>query len=817
MRKYTGLTEEEIKELEKKYGKNELSYEKQDNIIIKIFKIICEPMFLLLLISATIYFILGEARDGIIMLVFVVGIISIDVIQEWKTDKTLNALKKLSNPTIKVIREGKEIFISSIDLLPGDLMILYEGVKVPADGIILGTDSISINEALLTGESVPLNKEENETCFAGTLVVNGSAIVKVTKIGNETEYGKIGKNIATISKTKTPLEKQTEVLIKTTTILAFIFCILVIVVTYFNLPDYILKERIIASILSGITLAMTMIPEEYPVVLTVFLAMGAWRLATKKSLVKKMSAIETLGAVTTLCVDKTGTLTKNEMIVESFWSTNGKTEDLFETVGLCCNENTFDPMEQALISKCEDLNITVDHLFGGSSIKKYPFSNETKMMGASWKHDGLFILAAKGSYESIKELCNLTKLEEEIIDAEIDKMSHLGLRVIAVAKRIYKNESEIPNDLLDAKLEFRGIVGLIDPPREGIKKYIKMCHSAGIKVMMITGDNGETAKAIAESVGIENDKYITGKKIDTLTDEELKEEVKNNYIFSRVTPTHKMKIVAALKDNNEVVAMTGDGVNDAPALKLADIGIAMGNGSEVAKEASDLILMDEDFDTIVKTIKDGRRIYDNIKKAIHYIIAIHIPIALISLISPLLKINPSDLFLLPLHIVLLELIIDPTCSIVFEREKEDDDIMERAPRKMEEKILTLKGLITSIMKGLVIFVSSFLIYYISYKNGVTIETARTMGLLTIIYSNLFLVITSSSSIINGFKNIIKDKIVLLINLAIILMSLIITYTPVNHYLKLEPLHLNDWLLVLLVSSASLIFYEIIKIFNKNSR
>ena len=572
----------------------------------------------------------------------------------------------------------------------------------------------------LTGESVGVwkvtvdNADKNNTdywrkdyCYAGTLVTQGSATILVDKIGSNTEYGKIGINVASAPDSPTPLEKQTNSIVKTCAIIAGILFILVTVITYFNIPDHKFTDRIIESILSGITLAMAMIPEEFPVILTVFLSMGAWRLAKKQSLVHKLSSVETLGAVSVLCVDKTGTITMNKMAVQDTWAIDDDNYNLCEIMGLGCETDAYDPMEKAMLLHCESIGISKDHLFGGELISEYAFTNELKMMGHVWRHDGEIVIAAKGSPESILTICKLSDEQRKQIENKINEMSREGLRVIAVGTMNPKSESDIPDNITDCKLTFLGLIGLADPPRESVKEDIKMCNKAGVRVVMITGDNGITASSIAKQIGMKNsDNIITGDELNNMTDSELMERVHDANIFSRVLPEHKMRIVKAFKENGEVVAMTGDGVNDAPALKYADIGIAMGKrGSEVAREAADLILMDDNFSTIVHTIEDGRRIYDNIKKAIGYVFTIHIPIAFASLFAPLLNISPASLLLLPVHVVLLELIIDPTCSIVLERQPAESNIMDRKPRDPNEKILTAGVLTKSILQGLAIFLS----------------------------------------------------------------------------------------------------------------
>lgn len=830
-----GLTTDEAKRLQEQYGKNELSLQKQESFFKKVFHIICEPMFLLLLVAAVIYFILGEPRDGAIMLVFVIGIISIDIIQELKTDKTLNALRDLSAPHVMVIRDGVEMEIASADLVPGDLMQIQEGVKIPADGVIIKCNDLCVDESSLTGEAEGVWKVPNDAveatsdywrkdyCYAGTLVTQGAATVQVSKIGSATEYGKIGQNVAEAPNSPTPLQKQTGKIVKLCSGIAAVLFALVGVVTYLNIPDHAIGDRIIESILSGITLAMAMIPEEFPVILTVFLSMGAWRLAKKNSLVRKLPSVETLGAVSVLCVDKTGTITMNQMTVQDTWAADGDTDVLCEMMGLACETEAYDPMEKAMLAYCEKLGISKNHLFGGSLITEYAFTNELKMMGHVWRHDGEILIAAKGSPERILTLCDLTNEAQSQTEGKVKEMSMNGLRVIAVGVMKLNNEADVPTQMTDCSLNLCGLIGLADPPRETVKEDIAVCTKAGIRVVMITGDNGITASSIAKKIGMPNsDHIITGDELNEMTDEELRNRVNDVSIFSRVIPEHKMRIVKALKDNGEIVAMTGDGVNDAPALKYADIGIAMGKrGSEVSREAADLILMDDNFSTIVDTVKDGRRIYDNIRKAVGYVFAIHIPIAFSSLLAPMLGIGSANLLLLPLHVVLLELIIDPTCSIVLERQPPERDIMSRPPRNRDEKLLSSKTLLKSVLQGLCVFAASFGAYfYLLNQYPADASIARTMGLAIIMFANLFLVQVNSSEQDFAFQSLKRfwgDKVMWIINLGTLAGLLVILYTPLCGFLKLAPLSIGQFFASLGIAAVSVLWYELVKLVRKLAR
>lgn len=825
-----GLTTKEAEERQKIYGKNKLIEERKESFFRKIIDVLKEPMFLLLIGAAVIYFVLGEPRDGFIMLIFVVGIIAIDVIQEWKTDKTLKALKNLSQPQVTVIRDKREQVINSEDLVPGDIMIISEGDRIAADGKVIKCSDLAVNESLLTGESEVVWKTtyfrggskdywKRNCCYAGSVVTQGAGAILVEKIGSETEYGKIGASIIEAPEIKTPMERETRKIVKVCTIIALVLFFLVCVITYINMPTYEFKERIISSILSGITLAMAMIPEEFPVILTVFLSMGAFRLAKKSSLVRKLPSVETLGAVSVLCVDKTGTITMNKMDINEIWTFKHKKEILIETMGLACEYEPYDPMEQGMLRYCKKEGFPEKKIFNGKLLKEYPFTSESKIMGHLWERNGEEVIASKGSPEKIISISNLDDNEKKVIEEEIYKMSSKGLRVIAIGKKVLR-EKEFPNSLEEIKLDFIGIVGLLDPPREGIKEDIESCVRAGVKVVMITGDNGVTASSIGRKIGMKNtDEVITGNDLDKMTDSELREKVKNVSIFSRVLPKQKMRIVQAFRDNGDIVAMTGDGVNDVVALKYADIGIAMGErGSDVCREAADLILLDDNFSTIVDTIKDGRRIYDNIKKAMGYIFTIHIPIAFASLLAPLLGIGGAMIFLLPLHVVLLEILIDPTCSVVLERQPAEDDIMERLPRNPKEGIINRKLLVKSVIQGIVLFIASFGAYYVSLKvNLNSVEVSRSIGLAIIMLSNLLLVQVNSSQndfVYHSIKKLRKDPIMWLISLGTIIGIAIILYSPLAGILGLAALSMKQLIIVVLISFVSIMWYEVVKLINK---
>ena len=510
----------------------------------------------------------------------------------------------------------------------------------------------------------------------------------------------------------------------------------------------------------------------------------------------------------------------NQMTVQVTWASNGDEYALCETMGLGCETDAYDPMEKAMLAHCGGMGISKENLFGGELICEYAFTNELKMMGHVWKRNGEIVIAAKGSPEQILKICRLEESERKAAEQKIIEMSQEGLRVIAVGTMKPRLFEEVPQNITDCSLTLCGLIGLADPPREAVKNDIAVCYKAGIRVVMITGDNGITAASIAKKIGMQNtDHIITGDMLNEMTDEQLREKVKDVSIFSRVIPEHKMRIVKAFKENGEVVAMTGDGVNDAPALKYADIGIAMGKrGSEVSREAADLILMDDNFTTIVETIKDGRRIYDNIRKAVGYVFTIHIPIAFSSLLAPMLGVSPAALLLLPLHVVLLELIIDPTCSIILERQPAEKDIMERSPRSPKEKILTAQTLIKSIIQGLVVFAASFGTYFtVLAGNPENAAIARSMGLAIIMISNLFLVMVNSSNhdfAVQCVGRLAKDKVMWAVNIITLVGLAVILYTPISSFLKLTALSATQLFEVVGIAAAAVLWYEVVKLIKK---
>lgn len=836
--KEKGLTTEEVIELQKKYGKNEIITEHKKLLIQRIGTALAEPIFLLLILASLIYFLLGEAKDGSIMLLFVFGIVIMDVAQEWKTDKALHALKNLSQPLVSTVRNGEVIQVYSMELVPGDIILAKEGCRIPADGYVLSSHDFCMDESLLTGEAgevwkIPtagaakkkeplevtlesVHYTKSDYCYAGTMVIQGNAVISIDKTGNETAYGKIGLNLAEIKPKVTPLQKQMKELTGSCTVIAIFLLFLVSLFTYFNLKDYDLLDRVIQSLLAGIVLTLSMIPAEFPVILTVFLSMGAFRLMKKHALIRRLTAVETLGAVSVICVDKTGTITKNQMTVQETYQYDCSEIHLAQIAGMACDDTPHDPMEMAIISYCNQLGLGKEEVFGGSFLKGYPFTQDCKTMTHAWNLAGKILLAAKGSPEWLLDHCTLTGTERVFVEERMKHMFKKGLRVLGIGVMELKDENRIPDQLHTCTFTFLGLLGLKDPPKDTIIEDMKRCREAGIRVIMITGDNGDTAASIAEQIDFGGNLIpVNGRELEQLSDSELRETVKKVNIFSRVVPEQKLRIVKAIKENGEITAMTGDGVNDAPALKYADIGIAMGlRGSEVTREAADLVLLDDNFSTILDSVEDGRRIYQNIRKAIGYVFTIHIPIALICLFGPLLHVLPDRLMLLPLHVVLLELIMNPTCAAAIERQPGEYDTMKKSPRNSLEKLLKKGILLKSAVQGIAIFISSFGSYYgFLLRNPDSPDTARTIGLSILILSNLLLIPVNTSekeSALKALWQFRKEKGIVFVLLTTFCLLVLIIYSPLHKVLKLNQLSMAQFLYTVIAAFFFVFWYEIVK-------
>ena len=834
--KFKGLTTNEAKAKLSSDGFNRLPSSKPKNFLSIALGVVKEPMFILLVACGSLYLVLGELQEGLMLLGFVFVIMGIEFFQQKKTEKALDALKDMASPRALVIRDGVETRIAGVEVVTEDLIVLQEGDRVPADATVLQSVNLLADESLLTGEPVSVRKSDWDEVqeitqpggddlpfiYSGSMIVQGNGIAKVTSIGVNTEIGKIGTALEGVIEEPTRLKKEMGSLVKRLTIIAALLCILVIV-------GYTLtRGSLINGFLAGITLAMAVLPEEFPVILTVFMALGAWRMSKKKVLTRNPTAIETLGSATVLCTDKTGTLTENKMTVAQLYNgkdfyTIEKSDELNENFHeimefgiLSSQTNPFDPMEQAITGMGKLYLKGTEHIHKNwEMIKEYPLSKELLAMSRvfSSKETKEKIIATKGAPEAIFELCHLDAKEKKRLSQAVEELASDGLRVLGVAKAKIKAKG-LPEIQHEFTFEFIGLIGLSDPIRKNVKQAVSECYKAGIRVIMITGDYPVTAKHIALEIGLENPEMcMTGQELHAISDAQLCKKIKEINVFARVIPEQKLKIVNALKKNGEIVAMTGDGVNDAPALKSADIGIAMGKkGTDVAREASSLVLMDDNFSSIVGAIRMGRRIFDNLQKSFGYIFAIHVPIAGLSLLPILL--GNFQLILWPVHIVFLELIIDPACSIIFEAEKEEQNVMNRPPKGIDEPFFGAKKILFSCLQGVGILVISLAVYFIGLYLGYGDKEVRAMAFVTLIVSNIAVILTNRSWTDNIFRIIVTPNkpVLWVVGGAIFFLTLILN---VNFFLDLfqfQKLTLINVLICSLAGLSTIIWFEIYKLF-----
>ncbi len=806
-----GLTNEQATHILKRDGFNELPTAQPKRLWKLLIEIIKEPMISLLLAAGVLYFLLGDKVEGVLLLFSIVGVVTISLYQEKRTEKSLHALAQLSSPRAVVIRNGEEKRVAGREVVVGDLIILTEGDRVPADATLLEAVNLSIDESLLTGESKPVPKDlnKNNQVYSGSLIVRGHGLAEVTATGLKSELGKISHSLQSIEIEKTLLQKEIKTLVKWLAIIGITFCLALAGI-------FIAKEGgVLDGLLAGLTLAIGVLPEEFPIVLLIFLAVGAWRLAKINVLARRAVTIETLGAATVLCVDKTGTITKNKMTIKKILS--GKTillndfEDEHEIIKygiMASQQKPFDPMEMAFIEEGKSRFSIGDLYKQYGLVKEYPLEETSLSVAHVYRQqkDG-YAVALKGSPETVADLCHLK--DHHLILDEASAMAKDGLRVIAVAKGIYAKD-QLPKDRHDIKFEFLGLVGLEDPVRPGVKESVELANKAGVRIIMITGDHKDTAVNIAKQIGLTSEGALTGYELEALSKDQKQEALKTVNVFCRVVPSQKLLIVEELKKMGEVVAMTGDGVNDAPALKAAHIGIAMGQrGTDVAREASSIVLLDDDFNSIIDGVKTGRRIYDNLQKAVNYLISVHVPIVLMAILPVFFGV---PLILLPVHIVFLEFVIDPTCTIVFESDKPDKDIMNRPPRHTKQRIISLRNLMLPIIRGLIIGLIVFWAYR-SYLPSHGENIARTFAFSMFVCLNIVLIFVNLAKRQNIFSKIAHNDnkaLVVVIGLTILMLVLAIKVEAVAKIFNFGNLSLSSVWTILIISLAFLIFSELMK-------
>ncbi|SIS48433.1 Ca2+-transporting ATPase [Zobellia uliginosa] len=816
-----GLTDEQINRSRKTHGANSFTYKEKNGFLDALKGLLKEPMILLLLVASSIYFISGNFGDGIFMVTAIVLVGSISLYQDSRSRKALEKLKNLTEPNCQVIRNGKVVEIPSEELVVGDSLIVEEGTMVPADGTIVHSNDFSVNESILTGESLSVFKDvssTDNTIFSGTTVASGLAIAVVTAIGNHTQLGKIGNSLNTIEDEKTPLELQIANFVKQMALWGGLTFLLVWGINYFNSRD------VLDSLLKALTLAMSILPEEIPVAFTTFMALGAWRLMKLGVVVKQMKTVETLGSATVICTDKTGTLTQNKMSLALLFSIraarvvsleeglNNEEKELI-TIAMWASEPIpFDPMEIAL-HQAYAKHTEVDERPNYHMIHEYPLSGKPPMMTHLFENRaGQRIIAAKGAPEALIQGSNLSDEEKRYIYSTIEKLGKQGFRLLGVGQALFEG-NDFPQYQQDFKFEFKGLVAFYDPPKENIPQVLKDFNTAGINVKLVTGDNAATAIAIAKEIDfIGYDKCMSGDELMQLTDAELQERVTDTHVFSRMFPEAKLRIINALKVNKEVVAMTGDGVNDGPALKAAHIGIAMGKkGTEIAKQAASLILVDDDLSKMVDAIAMGRKIYTNLKKAIQYIISIHIPIILTVFIPLALRWSFPSIFS-PSHVILLELIMGPTCSIIYENEPMEKNTMNQRPRPFTTTFFNFNELITSIVQGLIITLASLSVYQYAVAQSFDEDTTRTMVFMVLIVANIFLTLVNRSFYYSLWTTLrYKNNLVgLIIGITAALAASLLFVSPLTTFFEFSTLNVDQLSVCLLAGSISVLWYEVVK-------
>ncbi|MBL7707287.1 MAG: cation-translocating P-type ATPase [Taibaiella sp.] len=823
-----GLSEQEVLQARKKYGANELSYKKENTLIENLKRFATEPMVILLLLAAAIYYISGSTGDGLFLSVAVVFQISISLFQYSRSKNALEKLKDLSQPNCKVIRNGEISAIKSGDLVVGDSLIVEEGTLITADGTIVHSNDFSVNESILTGESLAVSKDkttEDHFIYSGTTVAGGLAVATVTAVGNATRLGKIGSSLESIREEKTPLENQIAQFVKKMAITGAAVFVIVWAINYWN------SRELLESLLQSLTLAMSILPEEIPVAFTTFMALGAWRLMQLGIVVKQMKTVETLGSATVICTDKTGTLTENKMsIAKLFLLSSNKIFELHTDMSaeekeiirlaMWASEPTpFDPMEIALHQAYKDV-ATNDERPDYRLIHEYPLGGKPPMMTHIFENQaGSRIIAAKGAPEALMQVSRLDQLSVNQINDAITLLAKDGYRVLGIGLAQFTG-AVFPAQQQDFAFQFKGIVAFYDPPKPNIREVLNDFYNAGIAVKIITGDNAPTTEAIARQVGFKAyDKSITGDELMALPEEELKSRVMTTAIFTRMFPEAKLKIINALKANNQIVAMTGDGVNDGPALKAAHIGIAMGKkGTEIAKQAASLILLEDDLSKMVTAIAMGRKIYTNLKKAIQYIISIHIPIILTVFIPLALGWLYPNIFS-PVHIIFLEVIMGPTCSIIYENEPSEQNTMQQPPRALTTTFFNWKELSASILQGLFITAGTLLMYQYAVHSGYTEALTRTMVFTVLITANIFLTLVNRSFYYSIFTTLkYKNKLVTwIIGLTVCLVALILYIPPVTRFFGFEQLNAAQLTIAVCTGFISVIWFELVKFLKRRNR
>ncbi len=832
-----GLTSQQAAQQLAADGPNELPTAKARNLIREAWDVIRQPMLLLLLGAGAVNFLLAELLDGALLMAFVVVVIAISIYQEHKTEKALVALRDLSSPRTLVVRDGAQVRIAGRDVVRGDLMLLAEGDRVPADAVLAECTNFSVDESALTGESVPVRKvaaarsasssmgrpggDAAPWIFSGTLVVKGHGIAVAKETGSGTELGKIGAALRTIEPERTPLQREIDRLVRVLAVFGLAAAVVVVVVYGLTRGNW------LAGVLAGIATAMALLPEEFPVVLTVFMALGAWRMSKNHVLTRRPPVAETLGSATVLCVDKTGTLTLNQMTVRQL-IVDGQTHtcdeqplpEAFHAIAefsvLASPVDPFDPMDKAFKQLGDRYLANSPHLHDDwDLIREYPLSEKLLALSHVWRSPGgdQYVIAAKGAPEAIADLCHFDRGRLAAMTAQVERATAGGQRVLGVACARFDATDALPAGQHDFDFEFLGLVGLVDPVRPGVADAVGECRRAAIRVVMITGDYPGTALAIAHEIGMDNGAgCITGAELAAMTEYQLAEHIRSVNIFARMVPEQKLQLVRALQANGEVVGMTGDGVNDAPALRAADIGIAMGgHGTDVTRESAALVITDDDFTSIVGGVRQGRGIFDNLRKAMAYIIAVHLPIVGMSLIPVFVADWP--LVLLPVQIAFLELIIDPACSVVFEAEEIDPAIMHVPPRGVHEPMFGARVLTIAALQGISVLTATVAVYLWAVLGGQSAEVVRSISFAALIVGNLALILVNRSwrlTVWRTFQQRRNSTLKWIVGGAILLLVVTLTTPGLRHAFTFGPMTFGQWCVAVGAGLVAVAWFEIYK-------
>lgn len=791
-----GLSASEARLKLQEFGPNELAASSKSGLMGRLFRILAEPMLLLLLAACLVSVVLADPVDAAVLLAMIAFVISITVYQEGKAEKALSALQSLSAPRAMVSRDGEWVSVPGREVVVGDVVRVSEGDRVVADLKLFGATYLTADESNLTGESIAVEKAPGQILFAGTLAVTGSGLGEVIAIGQRTELGRISESLKSIKQERTRLQREIDRIVKVIAAVAVVAAVSITAILYFT------RGALADSLLAGIALAMAMIPEEFPVVLALFFALGAWRMSKEKVLARKSSVIETLGSATVICTDKTGTLTMNSMSVDSLLP-YGEKSDIAFYGSLATPPESFDPVDKAFAGLS-----AVDPTF--QLIREYQLTPELTAMTLVWDNGIEWIVSCKGSPEAVAKICGIDSGQ---IMAQVAKAAVGGRRVIAVAGARIPKHSVLADSQLDLAMDFQGLVALRDKVRPGVPEAIAECYEAGIRVIMITGDYLGTALEIAAEVGLKEGSTLTGSEIEELDDTELAIRVRDLVVCARVTPNQKLRLVAALQQNDEVVAMTGDGVNDAPALKLANISIAMGlRGTDVAREASHLIITDDDFTSIVSGIKRGRTIYAALRKAFSYIVAVHVPLLGMAIVPVLFFDWP--LVLLPAMVAFIEMVVDPACTIVFQAEPAEPGIMKRKPRPVNQPMFDRATMAIALFQGLSVLAVAIMLYFHLLTSGRPEEEIRTMSFVLLVLANLMLILTNRSwtlSILKTLKERRNPTVKWIVFGALTVLVALVEVPALRNLFNLGQISIADWAVVAAGSVLSVAWFELYKI------